>query len=500
MKKIYETVFILVLLHGSFLYSQTENEDTVYVIRDITYNINGKTKENALERVGEFRTGLRFSDRDSLEEYIKEKNQDILNLRTFEADTSAITYSLGDAEEDGTVPVYLEVSVTDSSSFLIVPEPKYDSNNGFTFSLKLRESNFLGTLAPQKIDFVWGNDDKERNHIGYLIDLIIPFRAFGLNWTLDSYNEFRYYLSGEPAYNTNVLGIATELPVSFTTFNFGFEQGVVIHEENTEKAQVYDSGEYNDWFLFSSLHVDWKIPTPLKVGKFGQITYTPGVYGIAKYQPGGDPGAYRRGPSIGAKQDIGFGRIDWIGNFRNGLKVSLLNDNEYNFSRREWINSIGFLGEGHLRISKFFGISGRLMYTKWFNDYYEYAGDVLRGYKDIELDAKERLSLNLDFPFRLIRFVPSEWTGNRKYRFFDFEQHWSFFSDFIMADSPLAGYSFKPGDIITGMGIEIITFPLAWRSFYIRISAGWNIREWARTGKMPSGIYRELFVGMGHYY
>ena len=506
-------ILIFVFLPAHFLASQepasaelqnkpAPSKDAVFVIRNWAYFITGKTKASSIEREGNFITGERFSGQAELDAYIKEKKQDLYNIRALLSDENSITYTLGEAEEDGAIPVYLEITVADSTSFIIIPEPNYDSNYGFSLSLKFRDYNFLGTLSPQKLDFIWGSDDRSRNYIGYKLELDIPFRAFGFNWFFTSNNELRYYFSGEPTYNINNLGLAMELPVSFTTFTFGLEQGVVIHEENTRKIRDFESttDEYHDWYLESKAYTDWKIPTPLKAGKFGAIVYTPGVYGIAKYQPNGDVGDFRRGPGAGFRQDVGFERIDWIGNFRQGLKVSVFNDNEYNFFRKTWIYNFGFLGEGHIRISNLFGISGRILYTRWINDFYEYAGDVIRGYKDNELAAKERLSVNLEFPFRLIRFVPSEWTGNRKYRFFDFEQHWSLFVDFVMLDCPYNNYGFKPNDIITGAGLEVITFPLYWRSFYLRISAGWNVREWARTGKPPSGIFREIYIGMGHYY
>lgn len=501
-------LFFVFLLFNPLLYSQelqeerVHAEDTVFVIRSWSYFITGKTKESAIEREGEFKTGGRFTGNAELDAYVKEKKQDLYNIRSLISDDNSITYTLGETEEDGAVPVHLAISVTDSTNWIILPEPNYDSNFGFSLSIKIRDYNFLGTLSPQKLDFIWGSDDRHRNYIGYRLELNIPFAAFGFNWEFTSYNELRYYLSGEPSYNINTLGLAMELPASFTTFTFGLEQGVVIHEENTRKIRDFESTleEYHDWYLFSKAFVDWKIPTPLRVGKFGAVVYTPGVYGIIKYQPNGDVGKYRHGPSTGIKQKLGFEKINWLGNFRQGLKVSVFNDNEYNYFRKEWLHSAGFLSEGHIKISKLFGISGRILYTKWINDFYEYAGDVIRGYKDSELSSKERLSVNLEFPFRLIRFVPSEWTGNRKYRYFDFEQHWSLFVDLVMLDCPYNTRSFKPQDIISSAGLELITFPLNWRSFYLRISAGWNIREWVRIGRPPSGIYREFYIGLGHFF
>jgi len=477
------------------------DDKTVYIIRSIEYHITGKTKDTALERVGEFKKGERFTGLEALEAYRAEKLQTLYNIRALDCDKSSVQYTLGEAEEDGAVPVYLEVAVTDSLNLIVLPEPKYDSNSGFTLSLKTREHNFLGTLSPLRFDLIWGGDDKKRTSAGFLLNMALPFRAAGFNWFFTAFNEFKYYISGEPVYNRTSLGLAMELPVSFTAFTFGFEQGLVIHEDNTARiarTNVYD--EYHDWYMYSRLFADWKIPTPIEVGNFGRVVYTPGVYGAINYQPGGDVGDYRRGVKTGINQTISFGRINWIGNFRQGLKVSLFNGNEYNFFRRDWITNAGIRAEWHIPVSKYFGISGRLMYTRWWNDYYDLAGDVIRGYKDDELGASQRLSLNLDFPFRLFRFVPSEWTGNPKYRYIDFEQHWSPFIDLVMLDDVNGNYAFKPDSIIPGAGLEIITFPLTWRSFYLRASIGWDLKELMRTGKLPSGIYRDIYFGMGHFY
>jgi hypothetical protein len=489
---------------GTLLFAQEAaqtNDKTVYVIRSIEYRITGKTSETALELEGDFKKGVRLSGADALEAYRADKLQTLYNIRALDGEQCSVQYRLGDAEEDGAVPVYLDVTVTDSANLVILPEPKYDSNSGFTLSLKLRDYNFLGTLSPLKIDLVWGSDDKERTSAGGLVDLTLPFRAAGFDWAFTAFNEFKYYLEGEPVYNKTAFGIAVELPVAFTAFTVGLEQGLVVHEDNTgriARTNIYD--EYHDWYMYSKLYADWKIPTPLQAGPYGTVVYTPGVYGVINYQPGGDVGDYRRGIRTGINQTIGFDRINWAGNFRQGMKLSLFNNNEYNFFRRDWTNSTGVLEEGHFRFSKYFGISQRVIYTKWWNDFYDNAGDVIRGYKDDALNATQRLSLNLDFPVRLIRFVPSEWTGNRKYRYFDFEQQWSPFIDLIMLDSTDGTYAFNLDSTIPCAGLEIITFPLTWRSFYIRASAGWNLKELIRIGSLPSGIHREIYIGLGHYY
>jgi hypothetical protein len=489
-------------LSGIFLFSQETGSAAPpvqnHVIRSVTYHITGTTKEWAL--VHELAFGEEsFAGTEALDAYIARKTQDMHNLRALDATTSFIRYTLGSAEEDGTVPVHIEVHAVDSANFIVLPEPKYDSNTGFSLSLKAREYNFLGTLSPLKFDLNWEQDDKkDKQSVGFLIDSDIPFQAFGFVWNINFDNEYKYFF-GAPWYYKNTTGLSMELPVSFTTVTFGFEQGLVIHEENDEDDAI-DDGEYHDWYTYSKLYTDWKIPTPLEAGPLGNISYIPGAYINVNYQPGGGIGDYRRGPNAGFNHRLEAGAIDWLGNFRQGLTVSVFNNNDWNFFRHNWDNSIGLNAQGHVKLSRLFGISGRLGYTLWIDDSWDLAGDVIRGFQDDALEANQRLFLNLDFPFRLIRFVPSEWSGKKKLRYFDFEQHWSPFIDLVMADAPKEAYSFRPSDIITSLGLEVITFPLTWRSFYIRISAGWNMREWLKNRKPPSGVYREIFIGLGHFY
>ena len=479
-----------------------ESTEIIYEIRNIRYIIDGKTRETALERMGGFRTGERFNGLAELDSYISGKMRELYNIRALDSDKNSITYTLGEAEADGTVPVDLIVSVSDSINFILFPIAKYDSNFGLRMAMNLRDFNFLGNLAMFKIDLFWVNEIDNQNSMGFEVELSIPFQLFNYNWMLDLYNEFTWFFYDNPTANISIIDISMELPVSNTVFTFGLEQGLLVREENTNKVFAFeaDAGDFHDFYLYTKPYILWSIPTPLQAGNFGQFEYIPGIYGIMNYQPGGDVGDYRRGPGAGINQEISLERIDWHGNFRQGIKLSLNNENEYNFFRQEWINSIGMELQAHFIVSRLFGISARLLYTKWFNDYYEEAGDVMRGYKDKELEARERLSINLDLPFRLIRFVPSEWTGNSKLRYLDFEQHWSLFIDLLIADAIDASYSFILQDLIVAMGLEIITFPLSWRSLFLRISIGWNMNTWLETKRPPGGIHREIYVGIGHYY
>jgi len=53
--------------------------------------------------------------------------------------------------------------------------------------------------------------------------------------------------------------------------------------------------------------------------------------------------------------------------------------------------------------------------------------------------------------------------------------------------------------LVTG-GLEVVTFPLFMRSFYIRISVGLDLRAAVAEKAIPQGDHREIFVGLGHHY
>ncbi|MDR2073113.1 MAG: hypothetical protein LBP60_06750, partial [Spirochaetaceae bacterium] len=353
-----------ILLGTISLFGQTgeeEQQNAAYVIRSVEYRITGKTRPQALNRVLDPALGKILPNSGALDAFITEKTRELHNIRVLEAERSFIRYTLGEAEADGTVPVYLEVFAVDSGNFIVLPEPKYDSNSGFTLSLKAREYNFLGSLSPLKFDLGWETDEKERKSAGFLLDAELPFRALGHDWNFNFSHNFKYFFNA-PAYYKNAIGLSVDFPLLFTVLKAGFEQGLVIHEENNTKDHIND-GDYHDRYLYSRLYGRWKIPTPLEAGPFGTVTYTPELYGNINYQPGGNVGEYRRGPSAGLIQRLGFERIDWLENYRQGLSAEFTAVADYNTAHRDWDNSIGAAAQGYVKISRLFGISGRITYT-----------------------------------------------------------------------------------------------------------------------------------------
>jgi hypothetical protein len=481
-------------------------DTTVFFIRNIDFDIKGYTRQFAILYHTEIVKGERITGRKNLEKYRLNKTQLLLNQRALEF--AEIRCFEGDALEDGSVPVDLLIITEDTWNIIVLPKPQYDDNDGFELTLKGRDYNFLGTLYPLRIDLGYTLDadkvwDFSEGAFNFMIDADVPFKAFDLNWNINFDHDFAYTLE-EPFYYKNTTGISLELPVSFTTFTFGFDQSTTVNEDNDDTypddwTEKIHGERWLPVYFTSAAYVSWKIPTPIEIGRFGKLAYTPQISTQINFLPTGegDIDDLRRGPTATLGHRLGFGRVDWIGNYRSGLEASIGNSNTYNFYKEDWDISYDVSVIYHHIFTGFFGISNRLQYRHWLDTYTKTAGSVIRGVLDKSLYADYMLSLNMDFPLRVLRFVPSEWFKPSWLRVFNFDMHFSPFFDMVLLRDPEKNIEFwsKP---VMGAGFEIIVFPHFFRSVYLRVSAGYDVNAVIRNGRLNK--WNELFIGIGHYY
>jgi hypothetical protein len=402
------------------------------------------------------------------------------------------------------------VHVKDSWNFIIVPHPEYNSNDGFSLTLKVRDYNFLGTLNAIRVDLGYSQRDGG-NTFGFSIESNTPFTALGLNWNLVFDNFFSYTLD-EPLFYQNQTGLSLKLPWRATTFTVGINQFLTVNEENSdENKDIYNLGDrFNGPFGSTESFVSWRIPLGLEVGDFGELAYTPKLSGRINYPYGSmdDP----RKPVTTFSHSFGFGRINWIGNYRKGLSVSVGNAYSWYFDRSDAPLRITLDCKTtfHWPFSKYFGVSSKLRYRQWWQHSekidgwipYRSAGDLVRGVLNKDLRAYQMLSLNLDFPIRILRFWPSEWLDNSRLRFFDFEMHASPFTDIALLEGPDS--KMRLDNLVHTTGLEVIVFPDFFRSLNIRASIGYNINKIKsdglplRWGFFPA--WNEIFIGLEHHY
>jgi hypothetical protein len=484
------------------------DEGRIYVITDFEFDITGRTLPFALLLKGEFKKGERIQGDTDLEKYIQDKTQMLTNQRVLK-DTVEIGYSVGEQAPDGAYPVTLTIKVEDTRNIIALPYPKYDSNTGFELYIKARDYNFFGTMTPLRVDIGYVYDENYRSSFSLGIYSNIPFEAFGYNWNIvfDNFFSYRQQVE-EPFYYQNNSGISVELPFRDTTFTFGFNEYLNVNEENPDEYKEEYGNFQSGFFMTSRPYASWKIPTGFEVGQYGELAYITLIsatftHGFSKWPLA----KFRKGPSIGFAHSFGFEKIDWHSNYREGFSVSLSNSYDYNFyTQRNGGQPVstyyGFNGTGHFIISDWFGISSRLLYRQWFNSTNDQAGDVIRGIPDRAMCADLMLSLNMDFPFRVLLFTPSKWFNKEKLAFFDLELQISPVIDLALYHDPKAGISFNPKNIVAGGGIEFIVFPASFRNLYACLSFTLNLREFAtaRPVRFPDGNNREITFGIGHFY
>ena len=501
---------------------ELENVISVYVIREIEFIVDGRSRPFALMRHGEFTYGERISGRENFIDYLNRKAQLLMNQRVLER--VSIDYLLGETEADGALPVKLIVHVTDTWNIIALPYPQYDSNDGFSLSLRIRDYNFLGTMLPLRVDLGYAHDTDGRNSFSFMLDASVPFQAAGFDWVFRSEHHLSYTFD-EPLFYQKITGISLDLPWRRTTFTVGINQFITFNERVSDENKDLFGHEKYFYRPYGSTEAfaDWRIPIGFEVGRFGELAYMVGIsqrinYPFSRMDEMDDP----RKPVTTLRHSIGFGRINWVGNFRQGVSVWLGNSYSWFLNREDAPLRILLDGSAtiHWPFSRYVGISSRLRYRHWWHwsnnrdDWlpYYYAGTVLRGVLNNHIRANYMLSLNVDFPFRPIRFWPSEWFDNPRLRIFNFEMHFSPFTDFALIQGPYnrlnedrnEGIQFRLDDLIRTAGFEIIVFPGFFRSLYLRVSAGYNLERLASNANHRIGGFfpkwNELYIGMGHHF
>ena len=381
-----------------------------------------------------------------------------------------------------------------------VPAPTYDSNEGFNLSLSGRDFNFLGTLNPLKVDIGYELDNHSNHSFLFAADLMFPFELWGHIWTLDFDNSFKFSQT-EPIYYGNDIGLLVDFPFKETTLTLGAYESIYVNEENEDRYKASEGFYFKDvWYLNTEVLARWEIPTGYEVYTFGELVYTPEINFSINYRPGGDIGPSRRGFEMGTKQFLGFGEAKWKGDFREGLIAEIQNNDLYNFYTGKWDNELFVTGIYHRIFKPWLGISGRIRWAQWFNEYYDDAGDMLRGIPDELLSADYMLSINLEVPMKLFSFKPSEWFNKPKLRIINFVEHITPFVDIALVKDPINHRSFGFEDMAVTVGLELTTYPEYFKSAYFRVSLGIDLKEVIRTGKLPDEYHRELFVGLGHFF
>lgn len=428
-------IFLTIFILNTFLFCEE------YKINDIFYEITGSTKQKYLEVQLDIDNKRIFQDKQTFDSYIQElkiKLNDLRQLESYEVITDFTTEINSEI-----ILVNLTIKTTDTKNFIALPYPKYDSNEGLVFKIKLRDSNFLGTLTELNSELIYAYTKKFDHKLGLQFDFNIPLYLNFLGINLFSNFETGYFINEQKILFDTETGIEFFCPIVEPFIKFGFNQ---IADYNTSFTNT------DEWFLSECFFV--KLP-------FYFYDYTFSL--ITNFQ-------IEVIPDIKFSNQIGFNlnkdSVNWINNFRQGFFIDssfylnlFYNSFEYNFTFEN--NFIYYKSFKNLALSTRFNI--------FLNPSDNIVGSYIRGITDSELISELGFICNFDFPIFIIRINKNKW--------YDFE----------LQISPFMDIGYANNFVISG-GLEVLVYPRITRSLQLRVSSGISKND------------LELFIGIGLFY
>ena len=272
-------------------------------------------------------------------------------------------------------------------------------------------------------------------------------------------------------------------------------QAELSQEYNLNKDyEDEDEPDPDTYYFVTGARIGASIPTGIDppLLKNG-LEYNPGFFTKYPYKPGDTLSYERRGYKLGFDHELTGGRIDWHGNYRHGIEVSLDHSQAYNFENEYWEVGVNFTGEFH-RAFGWAGLSSRFKGFYLQNDVKDDVGSDLRGILDKRIEGDAGVTANLALPFNMWMWFLSDW----------FEGHISPFLDYALV-RPVDG-EFDIDDSWYGVGIEALGYPKFARSIYIRISVGIDLEAMLEGGTLGDPAPRddksryEIYIGLGHHY
>ncbi len=466
-------LFIILLLSVAALLPLTAES---YRIKEVNYHIDGITREGALmKELEDLMPETVFSSKEELETFIALQQQLLMNLRQLKED-STIEYSI----EEGSNDVIIDVYTKDTWNIIVFPIPEYDSNNGFSLTLKYRDKNFFGTLERFALNFAWETKDSE-NTVNIDGEFTLPFEWKQHQWYWNTGADWEYS-DGEHDLETY-----TGLGIDFAVGNY-LPTFTVTETFNYDTADTADE----NWFT-TNFSIAEAFDTGLVLPGFEEFTYTPSLYSEIDYKFDGAISESKEGLEVGFGQTLAAGRVDWIGNFRKGVDFSVANTNTRNLQHAYWDRDLTMSLSGYspLPFKILFwnmAVSGRIAGLAEFDGVEDDAASYIRGIRDTKMGTMVEYGgfINTDLTMRAFtipKFVEAQGSVY-------FDAGWVQEKDI----------SFDPDQHFKmGVGIEAIGFPLFARSYFLRGSLGFDLKEMMDEGTWRGDNY-ELFIVLGHHY
>lgn len=429
-------LFLIVLSSKCF----TEN----FLINKIFYITDGITKKNYLLSQLDISENQFIDSQEDLSFFIQNLNSKINNLRLF--DSFTIDYEIISQQnfnnKEYTI-INLTINTVESNNSIIVPYPKYDTNEGFVLKAKYRDYNFLGTLTLMNTELLYAFTEKQDHKIAIEHDSYIPIliKNFGLAFLSDLSLDY-LFIEKSTQFDGKV-GV---------DFLFPYYKPLM-------KLQYLQYGEYNlprtsenNWLVKEKLQMSF----PFYFSNFTLSNYINIIFTSL--------------PNYLIQNQIGLtfllNKFSWQNNFRTGYfgnantylqLTNLIEDISYSFE------NINCLYKNFTN----FGLSTRISF--FYNPEDFVLGDSIRGYTDETIYSNHGVFINIDLPITIINI--------NKNKFYDFEMQISPIIDLGYVDS-----------FLFSAGLEVIVYPRITKSIQLRASGAISPNDF------------ELFIGIGLFY
>lgn len=441
-----------------------------YKINNVSYDISGITREYALSQKVPVDTTTVFTDSELFEKYITNLRQLLNNQRVFQSTEVQCTYL--EENENGVIPVDILIITQDTLNIIGFPYPSYNSNTGLALKIKVKDYNFFGSMEPMDFDINYQAPSAEQQIFGINFGFSVPFIIGKLPSSWNSSFGFEYTIGNPQMDMTICEGIGISVPIAnITSLDFSFNQYYI---QKTAYSDAHDDKYFKEEAGLSIPFTVGEIPN------WAAITWTPSITFSYNWDADAFDGHPNSGiatekligPMLSFNHTVGAGRINWIGNFRDGISASIGQTYNYNLHNNSETMNLTFNSQFHKKLCSFIGLSTR---EYWYKDFYSNSaqfGSMVRGIRDYDWESSDYILMNVDIPFKLFQTNWAKLFGWDKLNFIDFEFQVSPFLDIVLGENNNAGSDYKPKDGWYGAGMEMIVFPSRFRSIQGRVSFG----------------------------
>jgi hypothetical protein len=411
-------------------------------ITQIDINVKGITQSSSIIRVSQLREGQIFKTLENLEDNLDIARDNLFNERIF--NSIELNYEIINTSKNQNL-IKVVINVEDSWNIVALPYPKYDSNSGFTFSLRGRDYNFLGLMEPLAVNLNYNFDENSQHNFDLGLNYVINFPIMGQHFSLGLNQAFYYKPADEndPFYMRSSVSLGT---------------GIMLPWE------IYRGNKINYGLSFS----------------LGKNYWLPEI------------SEARDDLSLGFGHSLSLGQVSWgDNNYREGITYSLSNSwslslDEGKSFNDSWSTSLSGNTTFH-RDWYPLGYSGRISFEHNLRDTQSNRGGPLRGTGDDKISSRGGVFANNGL-YITVWNNPAIWEimGGPC---LDMGYLW---------DAPVGQDNF-----VWSLAVDGLCYPSFAKSFQARITIGLDGNGFVNSP--ASGMARlkgnmELFFGLGTFF